>query len=60
MSKEAWLDTGKCAECRRQPYCHKRCRANRKALQRLATGLMTKNFVEKFGEKPEEAADDSG
>lgn len=25
MSKEAWLDTGNCAECRRKPYCKKQC-----------------------------------
>lgn len=59
MSREAWKDTGKCSECRRQPYCHKQCRANREALKRLATGLIMEKFVERFGKVPEEVADNS-
>lgn len=57
MSREAWKDTGKCSECRRKPYCHKQCRANREALKRLATGLIMEKFVERFGKVPEEFAD---
>lgn len=59
MSREAWQDTGKCSECRRQPYCKKQCRANREALKRLATGLIMEKFVEKYGGKPEEVAGNS-
>ena len=59
MSGEAWLNTGKCSECRRQPYCHKQCRANREAIRRMVTGLMMEKFVEKYGKKPEEVADNS-
>ena len=59
MSREAWLSTGKCSECRRNGYCKKQCRANREALKRLATGLIMEKFVEKYGGKPEGVADNS-
>lgn len=35
MSAEAWKDTGLCSECRRKPYCKRRCRANKKAVLKL-------------------------
>lgn len=35
MSREAWKDTGDCAECRRKNYCGKVCSAYKRRLDRM-------------------------
>lgn len=41
MSKDAWKDTGDCAECRRKQYCKKQCTARKKWLR----AYIKKHFI---------------
>lgn len=36
-SKDQWKSGGDCNKCRRQPYCKKQCRMNRKLVESMIT-----------------------
>lgn len=52
MSREAWKDTGDCAECRRMDYCKKNCSAYEDRMDRIYKEIFDRMIRERFVRSP--------